>query len=121
MAGQLDGDNLRNAILNAPWVRAVIPIRPGMEQQAINWLSKAHVEDSDGLDDTDNLYRATIDDPKELHSTPDKKVTIRVALNYLIKKIQEFNRKSREPILPNPADPDDSRNHFAEHGFGSSL
>ena len=26
---QLDGDNLRNAFLNAPWVKAVIPIRPG--------------------------------------------------------------------------------------------
>ena len=26
---QLDGDNMRNAFLNAPWVKAVIPIRPG--------------------------------------------------------------------------------------------
>jgi hypothetical protein len=38
---QLDGDNLRNAILNAPWVKAVIPIRPGKEHAAINWLSVA--------------------------------------------------------------------------------
>ena len=28
---QLDGDNLRNAFLNAPWVKVVIPIRPGKE------------------------------------------------------------------------------------------
>ncbi|MDE2389577.1 MAG: hypothetical protein KGN35_10965, partial [Betaproteobacteria bacterium] len=25
---QLDGDNMRNAFLNAPWVKAVIPIHP---------------------------------------------------------------------------------------------
>ena len=46
---QLDGDNLRNSILNAPWVKAVIPIRPGHEWQALEWLSAAHVEGSSGL------------------------------------------------------------------------
>lgn len=35
---QLDGDNLRNAFLNAPWVKAIIPIRPGRETAALNWL-----------------------------------------------------------------------------------
>src|SRR4029079_365073 len=35
---QLDGDNLRNAMLNAPWVKAVIPIRIGKERAALNWL-----------------------------------------------------------------------------------
>jgi hypothetical protein len=44
---QLDGDNLRNAFLNAPWVKAVIPIRPGREKAAINWL-RAAVEGDDG-------------------------------------------------------------------------
>jgi hypothetical protein len=38
---QLDGDNLRNAFLNAPWVKAVIPIRPGCEKAALNWLRSA--------------------------------------------------------------------------------
>lgn len=47
---QLDGDDLRNAFLNAPWVKAVIPIRPGKEQAAINWLSQVGVEGSDGMD-----------------------------------------------------------------------
>jgi hypothetical protein len=47
---QLDGDDRRNAFLNAPWVKAVIPIRPGMEEAALNWLTKAHVEGTDGLD-----------------------------------------------------------------------
>lgn len=47
---QLDGDNLRNAFLNAPWVKAVIPIRPGRELAALNWLTHASVEGADGLD-----------------------------------------------------------------------
>ena len=45
---QLDGDNLRNAFLNAPWVKAVIPIRPGRETAALNWLKA--VEGEDGWD-----------------------------------------------------------------------
>lgn len=44
---QLDGDNLRNAFLNAPWVKAVIPIRPGRERAAINWLQQ--VEGMNGI------------------------------------------------------------------------
>lgn len=48
---QLDGDSMRNAFLNAPWVKAVVPIRPGREQDAINWL-KGVMEGADGLDAT---------------------------------------------------------------------
>jgi hypothetical protein len=44
---QLDGDNLRNAFLNAPWVKAVIPIRPGREKAALNWL-RTVAEGEDG-------------------------------------------------------------------------
>jgi hypothetical protein len=47
---QLDGDDMRNAFLNAPWVKAVIPVRPGKEKAAINWLQNVGVEGSDGLD-----------------------------------------------------------------------
>lgn len=47
---QLDGDNLRNAFLNAPWVKVVVPIRPGRELAALNWLSNAAIEGTDGLD-----------------------------------------------------------------------
>lgn len=46
---QPDGDDLRNAFLNSPWVKAVLPIRPGRERAAINWLIQAHVESADGL------------------------------------------------------------------------
>ncbi|MFI6168884.1 hypothetical protein ACIBCN_19035 [Nocardia sp. NPDC051052] len=48
---QLDGDNLRNAFLNAPWVKAVLPIRPGMEEAALNWLVK--IEGTNGIGDED--------------------------------------------------------------------
>ncbi|MGE7388408.1 hypothetical protein ACQKM2_23360 [Streptomyces sp. NPDC004126] len=47
---QLDGDNLRNAFLNAPWVKAVVPIRQGHEFEALDWLTNAGVEGTDGLD-----------------------------------------------------------------------
>jgi len=47
---QLDGDNLRNAFLNAPWVKAVMPIRLGREHEALQWLMESQVEGTDGLD-----------------------------------------------------------------------
>jgi hypothetical protein len=47
---QLDGDNLRNAFLNAPWVKAVMPIRPGREQAALNWLKAIEGHKDDGWD-----------------------------------------------------------------------
>lgn len=120
---QLDGDNLRNAVLNSPWVKAVIPIRIGKEKEAINWLRQAHVEGSDGLD---AAYFATPDDPPELHSGPGHNVTIRDALDFLVTKIHDYDQHARTPILPDPADPEGPGNHFAgslpteavfEHGF----
>jgi hypothetical protein len=47
---QIDGDNHRNAFLNSPWVKAVLPIRPGREAAAMNWLTQAHVEGAGDLD-----------------------------------------------------------------------
>ncbi len=46
---QLDGDSMRNAFLNAPWVKAIVPIRPGQERAAIAWLKEV-AEGADGLD-----------------------------------------------------------------------
>ena len=120
---QLDGDNLRNAFLNAPWVKAVIPIRIGKEAAALNWLQQAHVEGAEGLD---AAYNASPDDPTDIQSTPNHTVTIREALDFLISRIQKFDENSRTPIVGNPADPSDPSNHFAgslpteavfEHGF----
>lgn len=46
---QTDADDHRNAFLNAPWVKAIVPIRPGRELAALNWLQHAHVEGTEGL------------------------------------------------------------------------
>jgi hypothetical protein len=120
---QLDGDSLRNAFLNSPWVKAVIPIRIGKEREALNWLQQAHVEGADGLEAE---YVASPEDPEELHSTPTHTVTIREALERLIESIHEFDRNARMPVTGNPLDPDDPSHHYAgslpaeavfEHGF----
>lgn len=120
---QLDGDNLRNAFLNAPWVKAVIPIRIGKEAEAMNWLQQAHVEGSEGLD---AAYTASPGDPSEITPTATHPVAVRDALNFLIDRIRESDAKARTPIVPDPAHPDDASNHFAgslpseavfEHGF----
>ncbi len=60
---QLDGDNLRNAFLNAPWVKAVLPIRPGMEEAALNWLTR--IEGTNGIG-ADDVYHTN--NPKEVDS-----------------------------------------------------
>ena len=119
---QLDGDNLRNALLNSPWVKAVIPIRVGKEQAAINWLRQAHVEGTTGSTPSTS---PSPDDPPELHSTPGHTVTVLEALDILIDKIEAFDarpaRRSSQPRRP-----EDPSNHFAgslpteavfEHGF----
>lgn len=46
---QIDGDVRRNEFLNAAWVKAVLPIRPGRELDALDWLKKAGVEGQAGL------------------------------------------------------------------------
>lgn len=76
---QLDGDDMRNAFLNAPWVKAVIPIRPGQERAAVNWLSRQNVEGTEGLD---NDYVAP---PDEFAEIPHQgaKPTLRDAILHL--------------------------------------
>ncbi len=87
---QLDGDNLRNAFLNAPWVKAVIPIRPGKEQAAINWLKG--VEGFDGIGDKD-IYHAS--NPGELDST-GKPLDGQKLINVLIDLAKKVEKKHRE-------------------------
>ncbi len=64
---QLDGDDMRNAFLNAPWVKAVIPIRPGKEEAAINWLKG--VEGFNGIGDAD-IYQTNNPDEKDINGNP---------------------------------------------------
>ena len=46
---QSDGDDRRNEFLNAAWVKAILPIRPGHELEALDWLAQAKVEGEGGL------------------------------------------------------------------------
>jgi hypothetical protein len=47
---QIDGDNHRNVFLNSPWVKAVLPMRPGREKEALEFLERPEVAGIDGLD-----------------------------------------------------------------------
>lgn len=84
---QLDGDDHRNAFLNAPWVKTVLPIREGREVAALNWLIKSHVEGSDGFDDANG-------DPVMYSGTePDLEgKTLRSALFTMARKLAQRNR-----------------------------
>jgi hypothetical protein len=77
---QLDGDSHRNAFLNTPWVKAILPIRPGREKAALKWLKHAHVEDIDGLKDN---YIGTEPDLQGL--------SIEQALEKMAQRISEMN------------------------------
>lgn len=117
---QLDGDNMRNAFLNAPWVKAVIPIRPGKERAAMNWLQRLHVEGTEGLDDN---YVASAEELAKIpHSGSN--VTIRDAINHLCDVVAEKHAKSMK-VGRYPGDEinDDNRvsatpvDKVYEHGF----
>jgi hypothetical protein len=112
---QLDGDNLRNAYLNAPWVKAVIPVRPGKEKAALNWLKQ--VEGMNGIG-TDDYYTG-----KE----PDLQgKTMLEVLEILAEQVKAKHEKSTQTQTyhdpDNPADPDSTVtstpvDRVYEHGF----
>ena len=94
---QLDGDNLRNAFLNAPWVKAVIPIREGKESEAIEWLSAPQLE---GNRDLDAAYQPGNPDelPKirtALGLPTNHTVIIKDAIRYLIIRIRDKQAKAK--------------------------
>lgn len=124
---QLDGDNLRNAFLNSPWVKAVIPIRPGKEKEALNWLK--HVEGMNGITEKD-MYEG----PEEEH----RGKTLLQVLEDLATKVKVKHKAALQPKsfpeddedLVNTIDPEtkeiiDDRNIVSstpidrvyEHGF----
>jgi len=84
---QLDGDAHRNVFLNAPWVRAVIPVRPGREKAAINWLKLADIEGIDGLPATYGGNDLELDpNHNTIEDALDKLAEIISAMNTDIKK-----------------------------------
>ncbi|USK35834.1 peptidoglycan-binding protein [Bacillus sp. F19] len=94
---QLDGDNLRNTFLNAPWVKAVIPVRPGKEKAAINWLQNANIEGVDGLKCD---YDASEDELNQIKTRlglePEATVTIQNAIDYLCSQVAEKHEESNK-------------------------
>lgn len=103
---QLDGDNMRNAFLNAPWVKAVIPIRPGREEAAINWLKG--VEGMNGITD-DVIYHASNPEEKDIDGNPlegQKMIDVLLDLAKKIKKKYEEGIESgRYPKASEVSDP----------------
>lgn len=119
---QLDGDDLRNAFLNAPWVKAVIPIRPGKELEASNWLQQVHVEGTDGLD---NLYQAPADELQRIRQTLNiNDVTIADAIRYLCAEVAlKYKESLKVGRYPKDEINDDNKvnatpvDKVYEHGF----
>jgi len=119
---QLDGDDLRNAFLNAPWVKAVIPIRPGKELEASNWLQQMHIEGTDGLGD---LYHAPADELKQIRADLGiAQVTIADAIKYLCAKVALKHEESlKVGRFPEEEINDDNKvsavpiDKVYEHGF----
>jgi hypothetical protein len=117
---QLDGDNLRNAFLNAPWVKAVIPIRPGKEQRALGWLEGANVEGSDGLDDA---HDAPPEDLERIRSqlglAAGTTVTLRHAIEALIARLNKRQALARNKMTDEDGAELDHlpMDHVYEHGF----
>jgi hypothetical protein len=124
---QLDGDNLRNAFLNAPWVKAVIPIRPGKEEAALNWLQK--VEGTNGID-AGFIYRTDNPDEKSIKGLPLNGMPMLEVLQDLAKKVNKKYKEGldlgqypkQDPADPNPVDPNNTVlatpvDRVYEHGF----
>ncbi|MDQ3186182.1 MAG: peptidoglycan-binding protein [Pseudomonadota bacterium] len=125
---QLDGDNMRNAFLNAPWVKAVIPVRPGKEAAAINWLKG--VEGMNGITD-DVIYHASNPEEKDIDGNPLEGQKMIDVLMDLAKKIKKKYDEGIEtgtyPKQDEVSDPDlvDEENTVTatpidrvyEHGF----
>ena len=89
---QLDGDNMRNAFLNAPWVKAVIPIRPGREEAAINWLKG--VEGMNGITD-DFIYHSSNPNEVDINGNP---LEGQKMIDVLMDLAQKVRRKYDEGI-----------------------
>jgi hypothetical protein len=60
---QIDGDARRNEFLNAAWAKAVLPVRPGHEAEALRWIA----ETPEGEAALDLPYPFHEGDPPEYH------------------------------------------------------
>lgn len=85
---QIDGDERRNEFLNAAWAKAILPIRPGQEAAAIDWITKVEGEVALGRD-----YCYQEGDPEEFRG---KKVG--EVLKIVAKQLQEANKDYKKTL-----------------------
>jgi len=117
---QLDGDNLRNAFLNAPWVKAVVPIRTGKETRAIDWLQGANVEGGDGMNAAHEASEPELQRIRDaLGLPPGSVVTLRHAVDALIQRLQKRHKTARSKMKDTNGVERDwlPLDHVYEHGF----
>lgn len=94
---QLDGDVNRNAFLNSPWVKVVLPIRPGRERDAIAWLRRPEVAGSDGLNEP-YPFDENQDPPEYLGLTMEQ---------VLLKIAGKIAKDQADSLTPVPVEPSD--------------
>jgi hypothetical protein len=78
---QIDGDPRRNEFLNAAWVKAVMPVRPGQEVAALEWLIGVEGEAGMGT-----RYEPVAGDPPEFADSD-----VGEALRTLARQLQDMN------------------------------
>ena len=99
---QIDGDQRRNAFLNAAWVKAVLPIRPGHELKAIEWLANT----VEGQAAFDKLYAFQAgEDPPEYEGLKIGDVLKKVAKSLAESNIAIRNTLASEGVFENGFDP----------------
>lgn len=97
---QIDSDERRNEFLNAAWAKAVLPVRPGHEVAALNFLSKYEGQAALGLD-----YTFQDGDPEEYRGKKVGEVLQLVAAN-LEKTNKNFaNSVATEEVFETGFDP----------------
>jgi hypothetical protein len=70
---QLDGDSRRNEFINSPWVRVCLPIRPGRETEAVDWLAE-HVEGDAGYNKNAQPLKGLLTEMTDLRKNQAKVV-----------------------------------------------
>jgi hypothetical protein len=68
---QLDGDARRNEFINSPWIRVCLPIYPGREREAIEWLAK-HIEGEQGYDVNGGPLKELLDQVEQYRGLEEK-------------------------------------------------
>lgn len=98
---QIDGDERRNAFLNASWVKAVLPIRPGYEEKAIEWLSQT----AEGQAAFDLPYPMQAGDPPEWQTLKVGEVLKKLAEKLRITNTEIKNTIAAEEVFETGFDP----------------